>query len=187
MSNVLFITGSLRADSYNTKLLEHLENYLPFEISVDYLRHDAASLPLFNEELENIAEYRAECEMVYQRFLNARAFVVACPEYNGQVTAYLKNTIDWVSRLSYIDESKENPFLDKPILLCSVSKSARGGVLGIASARDLFSYVGASVIGGSICIGNAAEKFSTGHFDPSELEIEEIHFHLSRWVVAAIK
>lgn len=182
MAHVLFITGSLRKASYNSKLLEHFATHLPWDWTVDFLAQDAVSLPLFNEELENDRGMQALVESLHQRFSNADGFVIASPEYNGQVSAYLKNTIDWVSRLTYIDASKGNPFLDKPTLLSSASTSSRGGAVGISSARDLVAYVGASVIGGSICIGNAISKCSNGEFAPSDAEAAEIQFHLGRWL-----
>jgi NAD(P)H-dependent FMN reductase len=182
MSHVMLITGSLRQDSYNTKLLGHLESLLPWDFTVDFLGNDALSLPLFNEDLEHESQLRMECVNIHARFARAQGFLIATPEYNGLVSAYLKNTIDWISRLSYIDESKVNPFLDKPTLLCSVSTGHRGGSHATSNARDLLSYVGANAIGGSICINHAAEKFDQEHINFSESESAEVGFHMNRWL-----
>jgi chromate reductase len=184
MSHVMFITGSLRQDSFNTKLLGYLETLLPWGYTVDFLGADAAALPLFNEDLEGDPDILAACHDIHARFASAQAFVIATPEYNGQVTAYLKNTIDWVSRLSFVDETKANPFLDKPVLLSSSTSGFRGGQLAASSARDLMAYVGATVIGGSIGIHHAVEKWMGSTFSPSEHEAAEISFHLSRWLNA---
>ena len=100
----------------------------------------------------------------------------------GLITAYLKNTIDWISRLSYTDSSKLNPFLDKPVLLCSVSTGHRGGSHAISNARDLLSYVGANAIGGSICINHANEKFHHENIQFSKAEFAEVEFHMNRWL-----
>ena len=182
MSHVMFITGSLRKDSYNTKLLEHLENFLPWDFTVDFLGSDALSLPLFNEDLEHEPQLRMKCEKLHARFSNAQGFLIATPEYNGLITAYLKNTIDWISRLSYTDESKVNPFLDKPTLLCCVSTGHRGGSQATSNARDLLAYVGANVIGGSICINHATKKFGHEQINLSESESAEVNFHMNRWL-----
>lgn len=182
MSHVMFITGSLRKNSYNSKLLGHLESLLPLDFTVDFLENDALSLPLFNEDLEHETQFRIECEKIHARFASAQGFLIATPEYNGLVTAYLKNTIDWISRLAYIDESKVNPFLDKPTLLCSVSTGQRGGSHATSNARDLFAYVGANAIGGSVCINHATEKFDHEQINLSESESAEVDFHLNRWL-----
>jgi chromate reductase len=182
MSHVMFITGSLRQDSYNSMLLGYLETLLPWDYTVDSLGSDAVALPLFNEDIEADPSILAICHALHERFASAQGFLIATPEYNGQVTAYLKNTIDWVSRLSFTDETKVNPFLDKPVLLSSSSSGYRGGQLAVSSARDLMAYVGATVIGGAIGINNAVEKWMDSTFHPSEHEAAEISFHLSRWL-----
>jgi len=180
----MLITGSLRKNSCNTKLLRYLESLLPGNFTVDFLGSDALALPLFNEELENELEYKLECEKIHARFGSAQGFLIATPEYNGLITAYLKNTIDWVSRLSYIDSSKLNPFLDKPALLCSASTGHRGGSHATSNARDLLSYVGVNAIGGSICINHATEKFCHEKIQLSESEFAEVEFHMNRWLSA---
>ncbi len=117
-------------------------------------------LPLFNEDIEGDARLRDKVAQLHRRFSSCRALIVAAPEYNGQMTAYLKNMIDWVSRLAYIDPNFANPFIDKPLLLCSASTGSSGGMAGIAHARALFGYVGALVLGGAICVPYAADKWS---------------------------
>jgi NAD(P)H-dependent FMN reductase len=107
--------------------------------------------------------------------------IVACPEYNGLITPYLKNTIDWVSRLQYIDESCSNAFIDKPVLLVSASTGWSGGAVGLPSARTLFGYIGCHVLGGAISIPNI-QQYLIG----SELNFDQnyenlIAFHLQRF------
>lgn len=184
MSHVMFITGSLRQGSYNSKLLGYLETLLPWDYTVDFLGADAATLPLFNEDLETDPKILAACHSIHERFASAQGFLIATPEYNGQVTAYLKNTIDWVSRLSFVDETKMNPFLDKTVLLSSSTSGHRGGQLAANSARNLMAYVGATVIGGAIGINNAAEKWIGSTFQPSEHDAAEVNFHFGRWLNA---
>ncbi len=117
-------------------------------------------LPLFNEDIEGDARLCEKVAQLHRRFLSCRALIVATPEYNGQMTAYLKNMVDWVSRLAYLDPKFANPFIDKPLLLCSASTGSSGGMAGIAPARALFGYVGALVLGGAVCVPYADQKWS---------------------------
>ena len=158
--NFLCISGSLRNASYNGHLLDHLAGYLPKTIERDFLFPQEVDLPLFNEDIEADANLREKVAQLHRRFAACHAMIVATPEYNGQMTAYLKNLIDWVSRLAYIDPAFTNPFIDKPLLLCSASTGSSGGMAGIGPARALFGYVGALVMGGAICVPYAAEKWS---------------------------
>jgi NAD(P)H-dependent FMN reductase len=134
----------------------------------DFVAPNQVSLPIFDQDDEGDPEIIRQVRALHARFSAADALVVASPEYNGQLTAYLKNTIDWVSRLAYIDESIENPFLDRPLLLCSASTGGSGGAVGIASARAMFGHVGCMVLGETICVPHV-ESAWTGSgfmFDP---------------------
>jgi NAD(P)H-dependent FMN reductase len=137
-----------------------MAGYLPQTCRADFLNPRDVDLPLFNEDLEGDARLREKVALLHRRFSSCRALLVASPEYNGQVTAYLKNLIDWVSRLAYIDSRFANPFADKPLLLCSASTGSSGGMAGVAPARALFGYVGALVLGGAVCVPYAADKWS---------------------------
>ena len=158
--NVLCVSGSLRRNSHNGHLLDHLAGYLPQTCRREVLLPKDAELPLFNEDIEGDARMREKVAHLHRRFSSCRALIVATPEYNGQMTAYLKNMIDWVSRLAYIDPKFTNPFIDKPLLLCSASTGSSGGMAGIAPARALFGYVGALVLGGAVCVPYADQKWS---------------------------
>lgn len=184
MNQILLICGSLRRESYNLQLLRQLKQYLPSDLNVDEFESDSLNLPLFNEDLESQPQFQEMAALLHARILNAQGFIIASPEYNGHITAYLKNLIDWVSRLPYLDEKFNNPFLDKPILLCCASTGHTGGALGIASARDVLAYVGGLVLGGSISISDAASKWNGTHFNLSDQAQAMVAFHLHRFVQA---
>ena len=76
------------------------------------------NLPLFNQDLEQSEPVLSEVMALQARFKAANGLVVSSPEYNGHVSPYLKNTIDWVSRLPRIDSryAADDPFRGKPVL-----------------------------------------------------------------------
>lgn len=80
------------------------------------------------------------------------------PEYNGSVSPYLKNTVDWVSRLQRVlgDQGYINPFFNKPLFLACAAPGGSGGVLGLQSARNLFGYLGSLVLAEQIKLPYAA-------------------------------
>jgi NAD(P)H-dependent FMN reductase len=131
----------------------------------------AQHLPLLNQDLENEPALRSQVAELHKAFMSCDAILVASPEYNGQLTPYLKNIIDWVSRLAYIDPTFENPFIDKPVLLCSASTGSSGGAMGIPSARALFGYVGALVFGETLCVPYAHQAWTdVGYFFEDDFE-----------------
>jgi chromate reductase, NAD(P)H dehydrogenase (quinone) len=175
MTQLLLLSGSQRQGSFNSRLLDHIAGHLENTYSFLTAAPFANNLPLFNQDLENMPAVRAEVAELHQVFMASDGIVVASPEYNGQLTPYLKNIIDWVSRLAYIDPTFKNPFIDKPVLLCAASTGSSGGAMGIPSARALFGYVGAMVFGETLCLPFAHQAWTeAGYFFEDEFE-NKIH------------
>lgn len=184
MTTLLLISGSQRRASWNTRLLEHLAFSLQWQCAVDLLEPHSIGLPLFDQDLETDALVLQTLSDLHQRFAHCSAIVVACPEYNGQASPLLKNTIDWVSRLAHIDARFANPFHNKPVLLCSASTGWGGGALVIQNLRSLFGYLGAAVMGPSIGIARAPEQWSADGFafdDATDSQIETALSALLLW------
>ena len=184
---LLLLSGSQRQSSFNARLLHHIAQHL--EASCGFLTAEpfAEHLPLFNQDLENTPEVRSQVAELHALFMACDGIIVASPEYNGQLTPYLKNIIDWVSRLAYIDLSFENPFVDKPVLLCAASTGSSGGAMGIPPARALFGYVGGIVFGETLCLGFAHEAWTeTGYFFDDDFEAR-IHSVSERFALQALR
>ena len=168
MTTLLMVSGSQRRDSFNTRLLRHLGYSLEGHCKLDFLDPREVNLPMFDQDLElDPAVIHCIAEL-HQRFKASQGFIVASPEYNGQLTPYLKNIIDWVSRLAHINNCFENPFIDRPVLLCSASTGSSGGSVAIPQARALFGYVGGIVIGDTLCVPYADQAWidDSYYFDP---------------------
>ena len=157
---LLLIPGSQRQASFNARLLGDFARRLAGRCDIDWLAPDQVDLPLFNQDLEADPDVVARVAALHARFAASQGLVVASPEYNGQLTPYLKNLVDWVSRLAWIDSGFGNPFIDRPLLLCSASTGGSGGALAIPHARALFGYVGAVVIGDTVCLRRADQAWT---------------------------
>jgi NAD(P)H-dependent FMN reductase len=168
MTTLLLVSGSQRRDSFNSRLLRDLAGRLAWRCTIDLLEPNSIGLPLFDQDLEGDSTVIARVAALHRRFEASDGIVVASPEYNGQLPAYLKNMVDWVSRLAHIDARFDNPFRDRPVLLCSASTGWSGGAVAIPHARALFGYVGGLVIGETVCIPHANEAWAEdGYtFDP---------------------
>jgi NAD(P)H-dependent FMN reductase len=159
MTRLLLVAGSLRRDSFNARLLRHMAERLASRCAVDLLEPNQVDLPLFDQDLEADPGVVARVVALHARISRCHGLIVASPEYNGQLTPYLKNLVDWVSRLAYVDARCEPAFCDRPVLLCSASTGRSGGSLGILHARALFGYVGALVIGDTLCVSQADQHW----------------------------
>jgi chromate reductase, NAD(P)H dehydrogenase (quinone) len=161
LKTILIFPGSLRKQSLNLRLALYIKALLAEDFHLDLLGADAVDLPLFNEDLENEKDILDKAMLVYERFRNADGLVVVSPEYNGSITAYLKNTVDWVSRIPRIHGGKMsiNPFLNKPLLLACATSGWGGGTLGLQSARNVFSYLGCLILAEQLSLPCAAEAW----------------------------
>lgn len=157
MTRILLFCGSQRRASLNSRLLDEVARHIPPGIRTD--RVGLVTLPLFDQDLEQDRAVIAEVAALHGRFASADAIIVASPEYNGLMTPYLKNTVDWVSRLPRLQPGTANAFLDKPVLLCSATPGWSGGGLGILALRTLFGHIGAIPFGETICLPYAAEAW----------------------------
>ena len=163
MTRLLLIGGSLRRDSLNTRLLQHLAQRLEPRCAVELLLPSDVMLPLFDQDLESDPAVMDCVATLHRHISDHDGFIVASPEYNGQITAYLKNLVDWVSRVAYVRDGFAPPFCDRPVLLCSASTGRSGGSVAIPHARALFGYVGALVLGDTVCV-----PFADQAWDPQE-------------------
>ncbi len=168
MTTLLFVSGSQRRGSLNSGLLRYVAQRLEGRCRIDTLEPSEVDLPLFNQDLEDAPIVVDRAAALHQRFKASDGIVVASPEYNGQLPPYLTNIVAWVSRLAYVDSRYDNPFCDRPLLLCSASTGRSGGAIAMPHARALFGYVGCLIIGDSICIPYADQAWTGNEyvFDP---------------------
>lgn len=159
MIRVLMLSGSQRRHSLNERLLGEVMHRLPEHFAIDHVDPAGVDLPIFNQDLESVPEVVARVCALHERFAASHALVVASPEFNGLPTPYLKNIVDWVSRLPRVDAAFGNAFLDRPALLCSASTGWSGGSVAMPALRALFGYVGAMPFGETLCLPYAGQAW----------------------------
>ena len=99
---ILGVSGSLRADSHNTRLLAVASRLLPDD--VEYVRFEALkAIPPFDEDDED--DPGEAVEHWREAIAAADGLLFATPEYNASIPGQLKNAIDWASRPSRIRRS----------------------------------------------------------------------------------
>ena len=92
---ILGICGSLRAESWNLKLLRNILDIVS-GYGVEVGHFDLNGLPMFNPDTEERDSHLLED--LRSAVGDADAVIIACPEHNGSMTAPLKNAIEWLSR-----------------------------------------------------------------------------------------
>jgi len=164
--HLLLFPASLRRQSHQRRLIEHFVSVIGGACHTDVLAPEAVDLPLFNQDLEADPGVVGQVMALHERWRRADGFIVSSPEYNGHAPPFLKNTVDWISRLARIDAryAAVNPFGGKPLLLASASTGWTGGILGLRDARTIFAYLGCLVSAEEICVASADHWAAEGRF-----------------------
>ena len=128
---ILAISGSLRAASLNTRLLEAAREHAPPGIDIEVYR--CGELPFYNQDIDGEIKPAAVTDL-RERVLACDALLFATPEYNYSLSGVLKNAIDWMSRPAFM-----SPITHKPAALMSAAASPVGGARAQAHLKYILS------------------------------------------------
>lgn len=157
---ILAFSGSLREGSFNKLLLKHAaEGAQAAGAKVTNLDLGELDLPIFNEDLEARMTLTPGARRLKDLMRAHDGMLIASPEYNGSISAALKNAIDWASRPEP-DFPSLSCFGGKVIGLLSASPGAFGGLRGLAHARAILSHVQSLVLPEQFGLVRAHEAFN---------------------------
>lgn len=150
--NILGISGSLRAGSYNTLALRAAQKLAPEGITVTMA--DIAAIPLYNDDVRAAGEPAAVTALKAQ-VRAADAVLLVTPEYNFSIPGVLKNTLDWLSR------PPETPFDGKPVAIMGASLGPLGTARVQYHLRQVLVFMNSFTVNKpEVFIGQAASKFN---------------------------
>src|SRR6185437_4191712 len=167
---VLAISGSLRADSHNSKLLRAAVDLFPADVEVE-IWDGLKDVPPYDED-DDGADAPAAVARLRAAIAGADALLFATPEYNHSIPGALKNAIDWASR-----PAGSGVFLNKPVAVVGASSGAFGAVWAQAELRKVLGATGARVVDADLALGHAPERFDAdgGLCDENlRMELQEV-------------
>jgi chromate reductase len=149
---VLGLSGSLRRDSHNRKLLRAAAAELP---PGDRLAvwEGLAGLPAYDQDLD-VAPAPPEVRQLRDAIAAADAVLISTPEYNHSIPGALKNALDWASR-----PFANNALRGKPVAVVGASTGLFGAVWAQAETRKVLKATGAHVIERELPVGSADAAF----------------------------
>jgi len=130
---VLAISGSLRAKSINTAVLQAVQSLAQPDVAVTLYR-GLGDLPHFNPDLD-IDPPPAAVATLRQAIVSAQALVISTPEYAHSVPGVLKNALDWLVSFE--------PFLHKPV---AILNARPGATFALASLRETLNAMNARLL-----------------------------------------
>lgn len=119
---VIAISGSLREDSYNTKLCAAIKK-ISEDLGVNVEVQTLNDIPFFNEDAEK-PSIPDSVRQLKEAIAQSDAVIFSTPEYNNMIPGVLKNAIEWASR-----HGEEPSVLEgKPVAIVGASTGGFGTV-----------------------------------------------------------
>ena len=157
---ILVFPGSNRAGSINAKLAGAITKELALR-GADVTRISLVdySLPLFDEDLESEKGIPENVMKLARLFASHQGVVIVTPEYNSSLPPLLKNTLDWISRVSKDGDKPLTPYRGNYFALAASSGGGLGGIRVLPHVRDILVSIGAQVITEQLALSNAHSAY----------------------------
>ena len=149
---LLGISGSLRGEAFNTKLLRNAGELLADDVAFR-IWDGLKAVPPYDAD-DDVEPAPAAVADLRESIASANAILFATPEYNSSIPGVLKNAIDWASR-----PLATNPLRNKPVAVIGASTGMFGAVWAQAELRKVLAACGARVVEGEVAVGRAQTKF----------------------------
>jgi chromate reductase, NAD(P)H dehydrogenase (quinone) len=150
---VLGISGSLRRESHNTRLLRAAAEALPPGVELE-LFDGLEALPPYNEDAD-LHSGPPAVQHLRERIAAADAVLIATPEYNASIPGVLKNAIDWASR-----PFPDNALRGRPVAVMGASTGLFGAVWAQAEVRKSLRHAGARPLDEELPVALADQAFT---------------------------
>lgn len=155
MTRILCFAGSARRASLNKKLAQ---------VAADAARNaggevtlidlDDFTLPVYHGDIEADGGVPEPARQLAALIRSHAGFLISAPENNTSVSALMKNTLDWISRI------KDVPvFPGKVAGLLAASPGAFGGVRGLYHLRAILNSLGVEVLAQQVVLPRANAAF----------------------------
>lgn len=124
MNKIIAFAGSNSQNSINHHLLEIIQSH--FEDGFELIKLSELNIPMFGVDLEKEINTPKSINELYDKINSSPILLMACSEHNGNMTAYMKSTLDWLTR-------RDRDFMAaKEVFLCGTSPGRKGASESIA-------------------------------------------------------
>lgn len=151
MTTLLAFSGSLRAASFNTRIINALPSLAPEGVTI--VAFDVSDLPLYNQDLDGDAMPEVAAAL-RAAVAEADGIIVASPEYNHSYSAVAKNLVDWASR-----PLMKGPILGKRAMVIAAGPGPGGGKHCLSAMSELLSLLGCPIVA-AVGVAAAHEKLA---------------------------
>lgn len=147
---IVALVGSNRKESFNKKLAVYMQNRYQTTAEIEILPIE--KLPMYNQD-DELTPPEIVTE-IKKKVAESDGVLIVTPEYNHSIPAFLKNAIDWFSRVDKV-------MVNKPVMIVGSSPGALGTVRAQMHLRQILNSPGISALtlpGNEVFIGAVHEK-----------------------------
>ncbi|NBB92699.1 MAG: NAD(P)H-dependent oxidoreductase [Gammaproteobacteria bacterium] len=166
---LLAVSGSLRKDSFNTRLAKLIADASNVDIDVATLHE----IPLYNGDDEAETGIPEAVETLRRRIKAADGLIIVTPEYNAAMPGVLKNALDWLTRPG---EEMKPTFGGRPTALAGATPGAWGTAFAQAGALINLRQLGCWLFPDYLRISKAGDRFDGDRAD------DELKGQVAGWV-----
>ncbi len=139
MKKILIFSGSNSSKSINRKLAEYAGSLIKDHLTKTITLSDF-DIPIYSEDLEREG-FPSGVKELHKIITDVDGLIISVPEHNGNLPAFFKNILDWLSRF-------DRYFLSGiKILLLSTSPGGRGGSSSLESTQKIIPYFKGEITG----------------------------------------
>ncbi len=149
---IIGLSGSIRSESLNTKLLRYLRELIPNDVEYEVI-DTLGDVPFYNEDME--AEVPEAVVRLRHSVVSASGLFIATPEHNHSFSAPLKNAIDWLSR-----PPGKGGIARKPVAILGAAPGHFGTMRAQIQLRQVLHATNSIVVARpEVFIADASSKF----------------------------
>lgn len=155
MINILGFAGSTRTASFHKRLVRvALGGAEQAGAQVRFIDLRDLDIPLYDGDLEAGSGMPDGAREIREALKAADGVLIASPEYNGSLTAVLKNVIDWtsVSDPQAGEEPRMVAWKGKVAGIMSCSPGNLGGLRGLNHLHSILSGIGVHVVPNQVAV-----------------------------------
>lgn len=153
--NLIALSGSLRRESYNTRLARLMARVAPAGVAVDPLT--LHGIPLYDGDLEERDGIPEAVVALRQRIQSAQGLILVTPEYNAGMPGVLKNGLDWLTRPG---EEMKPTFGKRPTALAGATPGAWGTAMAQSGALISLRQLGVCLFPDYLRVSRAHESMT---------------------------
>jgi chromate reductase, NAD(P)H dehydrogenase (quinone) len=174
---IVALVGSNRKESSNKKLAVFMQNRYQMTVEIEILPIE--KLPMYNQD-DELTPPEIVTE-IKKKVADSDGVLFVTPEYNHSIPAFLKNAIDWFSRVDKV-------MVNKPVMIVGSSPGALGTARAQMHLRQILNSPGISALtlpGNEVFIGAVHEKLDeSGNLvhEPTVQFMDTVMDNYMKWI-----